>query len=411
MENFIHFGRFHLLKTQKFKDITCSLRLLGPNQEPFVSMRSLLAQILIDRSEHYPHKSDITAMCDACYGLSIDTKTTAYGVAHALELRFKTISDRYAEDQPFQKALAFVADLLQFPLINDATLLEAKTNVLASLVRYDDNPSQLAMIQACSLAGEGTPLAVFSQGKREIVDAIDVKQLSDYYFALLAQSRFDMFLVGDFDIDALLAQLRAKFAFLSQSNENDSAYASNVRIFKEGHIERAIQQTNLIRLYTMQTDVYDSRYMAHRLAVVMLGQLPNSLLFREVREARSLCYSIHSGLIQFDGIVSVSTGIEMTKKEEVESLIETQLEVLRSGNFDPTLLQTAQDMMISSLKSAQDDISSLINFYYQRALTISADTLDSTLLKIQVVKAEDIAQAVKKWQPIVSFTVGSREKL
>ncbi|MGB7595831.1 MAG: pitrilysin family protein [Erysipelotrichaceae bacterium] len=411
MEKFTHFGRFHLLKTEKFKDITCSLRLLGPNEEPFVSMRSLLAQILIDRSEHYPQKSDITAKCDACYGLSIDTKTTAYGMAHGLELRFKTISDRYADDKPFEKALAFVADLLQYPLISEATLAEAKTNVLAALLRYADNPSQYAMIKACSLAGEGTPLAVFSQGKREVVEEITVTQLADYYASQLSKARFDMFVVGDFDEKNMLKQLREKFAFLVESNDIDSAYANRISVFKSGHIERAIEQANLVRLYSIHTDVYDPHYTANRLAVVMLGQLPNSLLFREVREARSLCYSIYSGMIQFDGIVSVSTGIDMAKRFEVETLIEEQLDLLKNNKFDPTLLKTAQDMMISSLKSAQDDISSLINFYHQRALTTSADTMDSTRDKILAVQCEDIAHAVSNWKPIVSFTVGAEEKL
>ncbi len=411
MEKFIHYGRFHLLKTEKFKDITCSLRLLGVNAEPYVSMRSLLAQILIDRSEHYPLKSDITAMCDACYGLAIDTKTTAYGKAHGLEIRFKTISDRYAADRPFRKAMNFVVDLLQFPLINEATLLEAKTNVLAALIRYEDNPSQYAMIQACSLAGEGSPLAVFSQGKKEIVEDITVQQLSDYYQEHLSQARFDLFVVGDFDEKAMLADLKVKFSFLDESREIESAYANRISKCKSGHIERDIEQTNLIRLYSTHTDLFDQHYTAHRLAVVMLGQLPNSLLFREVREARSLCYSIYSGMIQFDGIVSVSTGIDMSKKDEVEVLIQEQMDLLRKGEFDPKLLQTAQDMMISSLKSAQDDISSLINFYHQRVLTIEDETMDSVREKILSVKPQDIANAMSGWKPIVSFTVGSKEKV
>jgi predicted Zn-dependent peptidase len=374
-------------------------------------MRSLLAQILIDRSQHFPHKSDIVAMCDACYGLSIDTKTTAYGNAHGLELRFKTISDRYAKDQPFLKAMDFVADLMQFPLINEATLLEAKTNVLASLLRYEDHPSQFAMIKACSLAGEGSPLAVFSQGKSEVVETVTVQQLNDHYTRFLSEARFDMFLVGDFDVEKMVTQLRLKFAFLHETNEIDSAYSNTLDTFRSGHVERDIEQANLVRLYSTHTGVYDPQYTAHRLAVVMLGQLPNSLLFREVREARSLCYSIYSGLIQFDGIVSISTGIDMAKKDEVEALIEVQLDLLKSGKFDPKLLQTAQDMMVSSLKSAQDDISSLINFYHQRALTTREDTMDLVKDKIQAVTPTDIANAVAAWQPIVAFTIGVKESV
>lgn len=409
METFQHNGRFHVMETEKFKDVTCSIRFLGKNEEPYVSMRNLLAQILIDRSEHYPKKSDIAAVCDACYGLNVDSKTTAYGKAHGLEFRFKTISDRYAQDKPFEKAVAFIADLLRFPLINEATLSEAKTNVLASLLRYEDNPSQYAMIQACGLAGEAYPLSVFSQGKKEVVEAIGVDQLQQYYRDLIEADRFDCFAVGDFDAPEMINTLRDAFSFLDEHNEIDSAYALDASEFRSGHTQRDIEQTNLIRLYTIHRDVLDEKYTAHRLAVVMLGQLPNSLLFREVREARSLCYSIYSGMVQFDGVVSVSTGIDAQKKEEVERLIEAQIDVLRLGDFEPKLLQTAKDMMVSSIKSAGDDATSIINFHHQRILTRREETFDSAIAKIMEVKFDEITEAVATWTPIVSYTVGLKE--
>ena len=44
----------------------------------------------------------------------------------------------------------------------------------------------------------------------------------------------------------------------------------------------------------------------------LLGQSPTSLLFEEVREKHSLCYSISSYLIQFDGALIITLG---TNKE------------------------------------------------------------------------------------------------
>jgi len=408
METFQHFGRFHLLESEKFKDITVSLRILGENKEPYVSMRNLLAQILIDRGAHYPHKRDLSVMCDVCYGLTIDSKTTAYGKAHSLEFKFKTISDRYAADKPFEKAVSFVADLLRYPLINEATLSEAKVNVNASLLRYQDNPSQYAMIQACALAGKGSSLAVFSQGKKEIVDSITVDQLEEYYRRMLKTDRFDLFAIGDFKSQELLPRLRSEFAFLSEANQTQSAYSNLGLTYQTGHSERDVDQANLIQMYSLNAEIFDSEYIAHRLACVMLGQLPNSLLFAEVREARSLCYSIYSSMIQFDGLLTISTGIDIEKQAEVEALIEVQIDRLKTGNVDPKLLRTAQDMLISSLKSATDDVSSLINFYHQRALTIQDETLDSFAQRLSEVKIEDIRQAVSKWRKLVAYTVGKK---
>ncbi|HAO61586.1 MAG TPA: hypothetical protein DCQ90_06620 [Erysipelotrichaceae bacterium] len=66
-------------------------------------------------------------------------------------------------------------------------------------------------------------------------------------------------------------------------------------------------------------------------------------------------------------------------------------------------------MMVSSIKSAGDDATSIINFHHQRILTRRAETFDSAIAKIMEVRFEDILEAVSTWTPIVSYTVGLKE--
>ena len=65
----------------------------------------------------------------------------------------------------------------------------------------------------------------------------------------------------------------------------------------------------------------------------LLGQLPNSLLFSEIREKRNLCYSIYSNLMHYDGIMSIHTGISKTQRDLVLQLIDEQIETIRKNAF------------------------------------------------------------------------------
>lgn len=49
---------------------------------------------------------------------------------------------------------------------------------------------------------------------------------------------------------------------------------------------KKIGQSHLLRLYQSQIAMNHPLYLANRLAVIMLGQLPTSYLFTEIREKR-----------------------------------------------------------------------------------------------------------------------------
>ena len=410
MGEMIHAGRYHINATDKFKDIVLSVRLMGENREPDVTMRNLIAQILIDRCALYPTKGKMTEKCDELYGATVDTKTSSYGNGHCFELRAKTLNNRYAPDEPFDGLLQFVRELFLYPLIDEKTLSEAKTNVLASILRQEDNPSHLSMMKACELGGSGTPLAVSSQGNKKFIDSVNIDELSAYYKKMLNDDQFDIFCVGDVHPDRVLNQLRRTFDFLNETNVTQTAYVSEVSPYQEGQTAKQIEQTSLTQLYATQTGFGHPRFSSSRLAIVMLGQLPSSLMFQEIREKRSLCYSIYASTIAFDGIMFVSTGISPENTDEVKRLIKVQIDTLKSGEFDDNLLKMAKDMMISSLKSLSDEAPAEINFFYQRLLAGKSTTMDTVLDEINQVTREQIIEAVNYWQPICSYAVTKEQQ-
>lgn len=80
-------------------------------------------------------------------------------------------------------------------------------------------------------------------------------------------------------------------------------------------------------------------------------------MFDEIREKNSLCYSISSSIIRFDGALLIHTGVNRKDVTKVLNLIETQIDRLLNMDYDDRYLEIAKmdykDRIISGLDHAQ----------------------------------------------------------
>ena len=95
-------------------------------------------------------------------------------------------------------------------------------------------------------------------------------------------------------------------------------------------------------MYPTHVTLSSPDYWTLRTGSCIFGQLPTSLLFQEVREKRSLCYSIYSSILSYDGVMSVSTGIDSAHLDEVKELVEQQrqrLSLIHISRIDVPVLK------------------------------------------------------------------------
>lgn len=121
-------------------------------------------------------------------------------------------------------------------------------------------------------------------------------------------------------------------------------------------------------LYQSNCQIGDKNYWPLKVANAMLGQYPSSFLFQEVREKHSLCYSIYSNLISFDGALGITTGIQRKDIEKAIALIHEQVEKIKSGAFSEELFATSKDLLYASIKGTKDEMASFMAYAYQCAL-------------------------------------------
>ena len=73
----------------------------------------------------------------------------------------------------------------------------------------------------------------------------------------------------------------------------------------------------------------------------ILGGINNSLLFLNVREARSLCYYCLSSYSLLKGVLSVDCGVQTADLPAAEEAVREQIALLQSGDFPDSMLREA----------------------------------------------------------------------
>ncbi len=128
-----------------------------------------------------------------------------------------------------------------------------------------------------------------------------------------------------------------------------------------------------------------------------------------VREKNSLCYSIYSNLIAFDGAMGITTGIEKKDIDQVLMLIQEQIETLKNGTFDEELLTVTKTMIINSLKAGDDVMNTMATLRYQNDLLNREYTSKDIIECIQKVTRADVIEMAQRLEQKTTYIVTSEE--
>ena|SRR5690554_998156 len=388
---------------KKFKDITVVERLLFPISKFNATCAALLMYIMEDRCEKYPSKQAMLQIKDHLYGTTFSSGVIGYGKNMVLQLASKVMDPQFGDDKTLLQAHSdWFYDVIHYPLINEETLKEAKAQVSSSLIRDLDQPSKYAQLKAFESLGANHVISINLDGDLETLSTIEVDDLKTFYYQLLQQSHKSMYVIGN--IEKELAETLYKDRFI----QDNHYVAFDIKPFDAPALApieevKETSQTQLVKLYKTNVSMDHPLYMANRVAIAALGQLPTSYLFTEIREKRSLCYSIYSQYIAFDGLCMVKTGIDQANIEKVHELIGEQVETLRKIDVD--LLDQAKSMLINAINNSDDELLSYVNLHYSYALLEQEFSKENVIESIKAVNPLDIAQAVSLWEDLLLFVV------
>lgn len=390
----------------RFKQGCLSFQFLRWMDDREAHLNALLPSVMLRATVPHP---DLRAICqhlDNLYGAGMGPLVRRVGDYQTVGFYANFMDDRFAleGESVIRGVVDFLEEVLtQSPLENGGFLPELveseKKNLISAIESAVNNKSAYVrenlILSMCAPDSYGVPRL----GRKENVAAIQPRALYEHYLKIRRESPLEIFYVGSADAETigqmllpLLGRWQRQILPLPQQRDLcPGKPAEEVR-------QMDVSQGKLCLGFTTQITNRSGQFPAMQVLCALFGQGMTSKLFRNVREALSLCYSISSGYTGSKGIVTVSAGIDFDKEPQVRREIFRQLELCRTGEISQEELHCAREAVRSSLRSVHDSPGSIEGYYFQSALAKPALDYDAYLRELDRVTPEQLVAAANTLQ-------------
>lgn len=391
------------VQSDKFKTGCFSLNLLRPMKKEEAAANALIPSVLLRGSETCADIASISAKLDELYGASVGTLVRKKGEVQLVGFYCDYVQDEYVDEPVFAPVMAFLAELLLNPWLENGAFPEAvvdseKLNLENAMLSRINDKRTYAASQLIRTMCAGQPYGIPRIGEPDDLKNITAKSLYAHYRDLLATSRVELFYMGSLSPAAVTKVLQTVLAELPRAEvfvPVGTTPAPAARPVQEKTERLDVTQGKLSLGFFTDITAKDPRYPALVLAATVFGGGATSKLFTNVREKMSLCYYASASFEKFKGVLSVSSGVEFSKLETAKTEILRQLEACKAGDITDDELESARGYLVSDLKIAMDSPGRLDDYYMGQILLEQDGTMEDLASAIARVTKQEAADAIQ----------------
>ena len=394
----------HIYKTTKFKKISIDVIISDYVNETNLSYRSLLARCMESKSKMYDSKKKISRKLDMLYGANFGIASLKIGKVCYLDASIDGVNPKYVGDSNlFNDFFAFLNEMLFNPMLDKENLTEEKRLLFDDYKAEYENKTILSVIRSNEIAFKNELARFKTNGEEEIVKTITVKALNEYYNYMINNNKVDIVIVGDVD-DDVIDIVKKYLDFGVKMDLNPIDYEEKDLVKEEIVKEKAkSRQSQLVIKYRNYTRKNDKDFYALVLGNTIFGGFSSSLLFMNVREKNSLSYSISSTNALYKGCTTVTAGINAINYDNAVSLINEQLNDMKTGNFSDELLEMARLSLISSIKKGSDSLGSIVRCIYVSELLKTKFNIYEGIEELKNLTKDDVVKVFNKFKTDVIY--------
>ena len=310
---------------------------------------------------------------EALYGAAVVPGSYKRGTSHGLRMVLESVAGEFLPGRPDQlgDGIAFLAEQLAHPRLAGggssfpADVFEVeKREAVDALRALADDKGAWAQLQAMSFACVGERIAIREHGTLEAVEALEAADPERARTDFLGQGRMHVIAGGAIPSteEALLEHVEALLADLGAAVAEEIPAPEAVAPRDTRHrVERAagMQQAKLEMFFRLPPgDGTHEQHAGRRVFDQIFGGGPQSRLFREVREARSLAYYAQSGYDRHTHLLVVRVGCDAENAAAVEAEVCAQVQALAKGDFEDSEVDAARAQIGARLARVDDGLGS-----------------------------------------------------
>ena len=385
----------------KLKTNSLRIQFLQPLSEENAAACGLGGSLIASSSKAYPSNAIMNRKLHMLYGADLSCSISKMGDVQVITLRTSSIADRYALHQ--EPLLQEMTDLLLTCLLQPNCVadgftefeFQTKQKDLLDTIEAEINEKRAyATAQALETAFQNEPAALSCYGKKEDVLALTPQNTLAAYREVLHTAPAEIYFVGAESQPMLLEKLKAALTPIDRPNV--PSYTFHVPSPAKAEPVTVVEPlpVNQAKMVLVLKSDCDNRYVMQMVSYI-LGALPSSKLFANVREKMSLCYYCSSSYSTPKQAMIISSGVEHDNLEKAKTAILEQLTAIQNGDISDAELESARMSIYNTLNGIGDTPGSHINWYQGCYYWNNYHTPEDSLKQYLAITKEDITKAAR----------------
>ncbi|MCI2001214.1 MAG: insulinase family protein [Clostridia bacterium] len=401
----------NILKTDKFTTSSISLFFTVPSAQKCTSKMNVLSNALKSGCNRFPSVSSINRRLQEMYGAVFDIYTFKKGSSQVLALYFE-FSGGISE---LQKAVKFICCVLFDPCVKNGVFSEkltasSKNAAVKNLRTANDDKAFYALsrceeeISKCSK--KNSAFGMCPLGYENEIKEITSSSLYNFYKRTVCSFPCDIYYSGPHDEKKVKEIFLKNFIFpgtqskISSWENLEFSSDESKSIVKKSDME----QSQLCIGYTFSNaDIYSMLLFNE-----ILGGCSDSMLFKNVREEKGLCYSISSKLYINSSAFIIQCGIEKSEFLKTEEAIDKTLSDIMSGSLSDDIVEKAKNSLSQHYLTLSDSMDGLSGFLYACRIMDLNESPESFVKNIDDIPKNKISQTASNVKKRLTFFLEGR---
>lgn len=390
----------HLINTDRFKTITVSLKFTKKyNREESVYFKLLERVLPINGTENYKSVNDITKKLESLYNANIGYKFYVTSENMTFETNLRIINPKYTKEDTYKDSFDLFKEILTKPTLKNNQFKYfdlQKDNLINSILNVKDDLRSYSSLKFQEIFYKGTVYAENNYKNIKLFEDMESKKLYENYKKLFSEFKIDVFVIGEFDEEVLTKYMEELMkGFKSKDNYTKDLY-TKVKC-KESLVKDKFKESQSSLLIGLNINRLTDEERDYKLILynTILGSMNNSVLFVNVREKNSLCYSIGSTISKFTETMIIRSGISSDSFDDAVRLIKESLEEMKDEKKVDKLLKNAKKTLNIAYNDFYESSNKIIDYYFIREFTI-LPSIEERRERVMNLTSKDVTDIAKK---------------
>lgn len=397
----------------RFKTMRLSVHFFLPMAEETAAVYGILPGLVTRATREYPDFRALNLRLSQLYGASLSAYVRKIGGFQCLSFGIGSIAERYAFGG--EPLLAELSELLWSalftPLCDEAGLFpeenfEQERRQLLEWKDSEYNDKGAYARRRCEeLLFEGGPAALDRYGSREQIEALEREVLMDAWREVLARARVEISVLGDCRPN--LARLTERFRGIGRAGELAPLPYEEPGTPRRREESQPVTQSKLCMGF--RVDAKPEERLVMQLMSAVLGGIPSSKLFQNVREKMGLCYYCSSSLSVLNRSMFIESGVEAGNMEAAQKAILRQVEHLQAGKLEEDELTAAKLALRNSFRSMGDSLSAMENRQVTAGFFPAEESPERDAQRVMELSARQVIEAAGRLRLGAIYCLRGRE--